>query len=51
MTEEFVEESGEYPLVTTCQYCQSTTLDKEIDVAVEAVKLVISILKFHPDIL
>ena len=27
------------------------TLDKEIDVAVEAVKLVISILKFHPDIL
>ena len=29
----------------------SMTLDKEIDVAVEAVKLVISILKFHPDIL
>ena len=29
----------------------SMTLDKEIDVAVEAVKLVISILKFHPDML
>ena len=27
------------------------TLDKEFDVAVEAVRLVISILKFHPDIL
>jgi hypothetical protein len=27
------------------------TLDKEFDVAVEAVKLVISILKYHPDIL
>jgi len=29
----------------------SMTLDKEIEVAVEAVKLVISILKYHPDIL
>jgi len=29
----------------------SMTLDKEYDVAVEAVKLVISILKFHPDML
>jgi cohesin complex subunit SA-1/2 len=29
----------------------SMTLDKEFDVAVEAVKLVISILKYHPDIL
>merc|ERR1719322_1391446 len=29
----------------------SMTLDKEIDVAVEAVKLVISILRYHPDIL
>ena len=27
------------------------TLDKEIEVAVEAVKLVISILKYHPEIL
>ena len=27
------------------------TLDKEYDVAVEAVKLVISILKFHPEML
>ena len=29
----------------------SMTLDKEIEVAVEAVKLVISILKYHPEIL
>lgn len=29
----------------------SMTLDKEFDVAVEAVRLVISILKYHPDIL
>ena len=29
----------------------SMTLDKEYDVAVEAVKLVISILKFHPEML
>ena len=29
----------------------SMTLDKEYDVAVEAVKLVISILRFHPDML
>ena len=29
----------------------SMTLDKEVEVAVEAVKLVTSILKYHPDIL